>query len=165
MSAKLTVPEHPDQSFTATVTNTAGAVNVASGTVLIELLLGDTGGAVLPGDYANVELDLPGGANVVRVPATTLIFRAQGLQVATVNANDRVSLRNIRIKRDLGTVVEVESGLQPDDNVIDNPPESLLDGEEVQPAASSSGGGAPAADKGAGGKDADHKAEPAHAGG
>ena len=157
MSARLTVPEHADQTFTATVTNTAGAVNVASGTVLIELMLGDTGGAVLPGDYTNVELDLPAQASVVRIPATALIFKAKGLQVATVNANDRISLRDITIKRDLGTVVEVASGLRPDDNVVDNPPESLLEGEEVQPAADGTGGeAAPAAPAGK---------EPAHEGG
>ena len=141
MTAKLTVPEHANQTFTASVTYTAGAVNVESGTVLIELSLNNEARAVLPGDYTNVELDLPAQSNVVRIPATALIFRAKGLQVATVNANGRVNLHPITIKRDLGTVVEVSSGLQADDRVIDNPAEALLDGEEVQLAASSSSGG------------------------
>jgi RND family efflux transporter MFP subunit len=135
MNARLTVPEHPDQSFTATVSNSAGAVNVESGTVLIELMLGDTGGGVLPGDYADVQLDLPAQTNVLRIPATALIFKAAGLQVATVDAQQRIRLRPITIKRDLGTVVEVASGLQAEDRVVDNPQESLIDGEQVQEVA------------------------------
>ncbi|MDR3419135.1 MAG: efflux RND transporter periplasmic adaptor subunit [Nevskia sp.] len=149
MTARLSVPERPDRTFTATVTNIAGAVNVESGTVLVELMLGDTGGAVQPGDYAQVELDLPAEPNVVRIPATALVFKSKGLQVATVNANDRVSLRPIAVKRDLGSAVEVASGVGPDDRVIDNPPESLQDGEEVQLAGAdggqaTGGGGEPA---------------------
>jgi RND family efflux transporter MFP subunit len=132
MTARLKVPEHPDRSFTAVVTSTAGAVDAASGTVLVELKLDDSGGAVLPGDYADVELDLPAAANVVRIPATALIFKSSGLQVATVNANDRISLRTVTIKEDLGTSVEVSSGLAADDRVVDNAPESLQDGDEVQ---------------------------------
>jgi RND family efflux transporter MFP subunit len=132
MTAKLKVPEHPDRSFTAVITSTAGAVDAASGTVLVELKLDDAGGDVLPGDYADVEMDLPAAASVVRIPATALIFKSSGLQIATVNANDRIGLRTVTIKEDLGTSVEVSSGLSTSDRVVDNPSESLQDGDEVQ---------------------------------
>jgi RND family efflux transporter MFP subunit len=135
MTARLSVPERPGRTFVASVVSTAGAVEAESGTLLVELSLTGASTVVLPGDYANVELDLPAPADVVRIPATALIFKATGLQVATLDANDRVSLRTIAIKRDLGTWIEVASGLKPDDRVIDNPPEALLEGDEVQESA------------------------------
>lgn len=132
MSATLSVPEHPGESFKAAVVSTAGAVEVESGTLLVELMLRDAAGAVLPGDYANVRFELPAAAGVVRIPATALIFKSKGLQVATLNANGRIELKPITIKRDLGTAVEVASGLGPGDRVVDAPPETLQDGDEVQ---------------------------------
>jgi RND family efflux transporter MFP subunit len=137
MKAELTVPERPEQTFTATVDSTSGAVNAESGTLLVQLSLTEPSGAVLPGDFATVELDLPAAGNVVRVPSSALIFRGKDLEVATVTANDRVSMRPIVVQRDFGTFVEVASGLKPDDRVIDNPADALQDGDEVQvsPAA------------------------------
>jgi len=132
MSAELTVPEHPDRTYTATVDSTSGAVNVESGALLVELLLTDPSGSVMPGDYANVRLDLPEEANVVRIPASTLIFRSGGLQVASVDANHRVSMHTITVKRDLGSWIEVASGIKSQDSIIDNPPDDIGEGDQVQ---------------------------------
>jgi len=135
MTAQLIVPGHGDTRFTAKVDSTSGAVNVESGTLLVELSLDDSSGALMPGDFANVRFDLSADANVIRVPASALIFRSAGLQVATVDANSRARLQSITVKQDLGRWIEVASGINPGDRVIDSPPDALSDGDEVHVAA------------------------------
>jgi len=147
MSASLTVPEHPDRTYTATVDSTSGAVNAQSGTLLVELLLSDPSGSVMPGDYANVQLDLPADVAAVRIPASALIFRSSGLQVASVDANNRVGMRSITVKRDLGPWIEIASGLKAQDRIIDNPPDDIADGDQVQVKPTASNEPKPNTDK------------------
>lgn len=135
MVAQLLVPGHGDRKFTAKVDSTSGAVNAESGTLLVELSLDDSSGALMPGDFANVRFDLSADANVIRVPASALIFRAAGLQVATVDANSRAQLRSITVKQDLGRWIEIASGVNAADRIIDSPPDALSDGDEVRVAA------------------------------
>jgi RND family efflux transporter MFP subunit len=146
MAAKLTVPDQPGKAYAATVDTTAGAVNVESGTVLIQLSLTDPTGSVMPGAFATVQFDPPAEKGALRLPSSALIFRAQGLQVAALTPNDRVSLRSITVKRDLGSVVEVASGVQAEDRVVDNPPDALLDGDEVHVAPEAGSAPKPAAE-------------------
>ncbi len=134
MTAQLTVPGHADQVFTATVDSTSGAVNVESGTLLVELSLDDRSGVLMPGDFANVSIQLSAASNLVRVPASALIFRSAGLQVASVDSNDHVKLHTITVERDLGHWVEVASGITAKDRIIDSPPDALADGDVVQVA-------------------------------
>jgi RND family efflux transporter MFP subunit len=131
MTAQLTVPGHSD-TFTAVVDSSSGAVNAESGTLLVELSLDDRSGKLMPGDFANVTIRLSGDSHLVRLPASALIFRSSGLQVATVGADNHVSLRTITVKRDLGNWVEVASGVTPQDRIIDSPPDGLADGDEVR---------------------------------
>ena len=135
MTAQLLVPGHGDRKFTARVDSTSGAVNAESGTLLVELSLDDSSGALMPGDFANVRFDLSADANVIRVPASALIFRAAGLQVATVDANSRAQLHSITVKQDLGRWIEIASGVGAGDRIIDSPPDALSDGDEVRVAA------------------------------
>jgi RND family efflux transporter MFP subunit len=132
MKAQLTVPERAGQSFTAVVADNSRAVGENSGAVLIELDVDNTDGKLLPGEYANVRFDLPHDANAVQVPASALTFRKEGLRVATLTADNHVVFRTIQISRDLGNVVEVASGLSPSVWIIDSPPDSLEDGDQVR---------------------------------
>ena len=68
-------------------------------------------GALQPGAYADVKFPLPAGANGVRVPATALIFRDAGMQVAKVDATGHVKLQTVTIARDLGASVDISSGV------------------------------------------------------
>ncbi len=129
--AMLTVPEYPGQQFPALMVSSASAVSAQTGTVLVELSLDNTQGRINPGDYAEVHFKVPSSYARIRVPASALIFRAHGLQVATVGADDRAVLKKITIGHDDGAYVEVSSGLSVDDQVIDNPPDSLTNGEKV----------------------------------
>jgi multidrug efflux system membrane fusion protein len=131
MTATLSVPEHPGQSFQATLANTSGAIGAQSGTLLVELQIDNTSGQLKPGDYAQVNFALPTQTNQVRVPASALIFRQKGEAVATVGPDGRVVMKPITIGVDQGSFVDVAAGLSPTDRVIDNPPDSLETGDKV----------------------------------
>jgi len=135
-TATLKVPEHPGQSFKATLTSTANAVSDNSGTLLIELAVANPGDVLKAGDYAEVTFDLPGagssGSGMLRLPSSALLFLKTGLEAAVVDGGGHVHLRRVTVGRDLGSVIEVSGGLSPTDRVINNPPDSIADGEVVR---------------------------------
>jgi len=135
MGVSFTVPQYPDRTFHASLVASAGAVAAATGTVLVQFGLDNTDGALQPGAYAEVKFPLPPGANGIRLPATALMFRDEGMQVATVDATNHVKLKTVTIARDMGAAVDVGSGLSPQDRIIDNPADALRDGDEVRVAA------------------------------
>jgi RND family efflux transporter MFP subunit len=133
--AVFTVPEYPGGSFEATIQSTSGAINAASGTTLVQLLVDNSAGKFLPGGFANVNLQLNDATGILSIPASALIFDQNGLKVATVDANKKVLLKTITIARDLGKTLEIQSGLTADDRVIENPPDGVVDGTVVNIAA------------------------------
>lgn len=133
LAATLTLPEYPGRTFSATLDSTSNAIGEQSNALLAEFLADNADGALKPGDYAQVAIHLPQAKNLMSVPASALIFDRHGLQVATVLPNNRVAMKSITIARDLGTTVEVNAGLQPHDLVIDNPLDSIMDGDLVRP--------------------------------
>ena len=132
MEVTFSVPQHPGKVFHATLVASAGAVASATGTVLVQFGLDNSDGALQPGAYAEVKFPLPPGANGIRLPATALMFRDAGMQVATVDASNHVKLKTITIVRDMGAAVDVGSGISPGDRIIDNPADALRDGDEVK---------------------------------
>jgi multidrug efflux system membrane fusion protein len=135
MSATFTVPEYPGRSFAATVAATAGAVDPQTGTLLVQLQADNSNHALKPGDYAQVHFALPFDTNIVRVPSSALMFRDSGMAVATVDADGQVRIRPVTVARDYGTAVEIASGVTRADRVIDNPPDSLRQGDRVRMAS------------------------------
>jgi RND family efflux transporter MFP subunit len=135
MTVSFSVPQYPGRIFEANLVGSAGAVASATGTVLVQFGLDNKDGALQPGAYAEVKFPLPAGANGIRVPATALMFRDEGMQVATVDAKNRVKLKTIAIARDMGATVDVASGISPTDRIIDNPNDALQDGDEVRIAS------------------------------
>ena len=132
--ATLGVPEHPEKTWSATVEASAQAVNAASGTTLMQFVVDNASGDLLPGGYASVRLDVPGRADVLSVPASALIFNAKGLSVATVGSDNRVAVKPVTIARDLGKTVEIGSGIVAADRVIESPPDGVADGDLVRVA-------------------------------
>ena len=140
MVAQLSAPQFPDRSFTATLTSTSQAVGAQTGAVTVELQADNAAHALQPGDYAQARFQLaPLGDRALSVPASALMFRQKGVAVGVVDASSRAHLRYISVQRDLGTAVEVGSGLSATDRVINNPPDSLQDGEAVLTAAAAKG--------------------------
>jgi RND family efflux transporter MFP subunit len=130
--ATITVPEHPGQTFSGTVEAASQAVNPSSGTSLMQLIVDNSAGEMMPGDYASIRLQLASPAHVLSVPSSAVIFDARGLSVATVTADDRVLLKPVSIGRDLGTVIELASGLLASDRVIEIPPDGIGNGTLVR---------------------------------
>jgi len=140
LTADLTLQELPGQRFKGTLVRTASAIDLATRTLLVEVDVDNSSGQLLPGAYAEVHLKVPAGTPALILPVSALIFRSDGLQVGTVESGNRATLRNVVLGHDLGSEVEVVSGLTGDDSVITNPPDSLVSGEIVRVAAPDRGG-------------------------
>lgn len=141
-TATLTVPEYPGQRFTARVVASSDSVSAASGTTLVQLLVDNADGKLLPGGFASLQFRLPVQPKAVRIPASALVFDAHGLRVATLGANSQVVFKTVTINRDFGDSVEIGSGLDATDRVIDTPPDGLVEGDRVQLVGTATAGGA-----------------------
>ena len=130
--ATLSVPEHPGKVYTGTVESSAQAVTPSSGTTLMQIVVENTAGELMPGSYASIHLQVPAVADVLSVPSSALIFNAKGLSVATMDSNNHVLIKPVTMARDLGQVVELASGLTAQDRVIANPPDGVSTGDPVR---------------------------------
>jgi RND family efflux transporter MFP subunit len=133
-TATLTLDEFPGRSFKGMLVRTANAIDLASRTLLVEVDVDNPRGELLPGAYVFVHLKLPEQVASATVPANSLLFRAEGLRVAVVR-DGRAQLVPVTIGRDYGTTVEIVAGLQPTDQVIVAPSDSLTSGTRVRIAA------------------------------
>jgi RND family efflux transporter MFP subunit len=132
IDAIVRVPEIPDREFPGTVTRIADALQPGTRTLLTEIDIPNPDGALASGIYCRVELHIPRKSPSLSVPADALIFNRDGMQVAVVS-DGKAEIRKVGVKRDLGTLVEVDSGIKAGDQVILNPPVNLADGSRVQP--------------------------------
>jgi multidrug efflux pump subunit AcrA (membrane-fusion protein) len=136
MKANLRFAEFPRRDFPANVTTTAQAMDAAARTLLVELEVDNAAHELLPGGYTEVHLAVQTDSPAARLPINTLLFRAEGLRVAKLDAAaSHVALVPVTLGRDYGTEVEVVAGVDPGESVILNPPDSLKDGQEVRVAA------------------------------
>ncbi len=144
-TAKLTLSEFPGQSFTGKLVRTARAIDPASRTLLVEFDVDNRDGKLLPGAYTEVHMNVHQGVAPLIIPVSALIFRNQGLQVATVVKGpngDQAKLLQVTLGQDDGSTVQVIHGLSADSQVIQNPPDSLIDGEPVHVVTPDKDGGA-----------------------
>lgn len=149
--AAVTLTEHPGQSFPGKLVRTSNAIDPASRTLLVEVQVDNAAHELFPGSYAQVHFKLTSERPSLTLPVSTLLFRAEGLRVGVVRGG-KAALVPIILARDDGRTVEIAGGLQPSDEVIQNPPDSLIDGETVRvvqaqagaaPESGGSRGGAP----------------------
>ena len=135
MKATFEMPQYPGVQFDATLSHTSKSINASSHSMQVELQADNAAGKFFGGSYCNVHFEMPTDANLVTIPSTALVTGNQGTQVATLDSNDKVVLKNVRLGRDLGDSVEVIAGLSPSDRIINNPPETLAAGDTVRVAA------------------------------
>jgi RND family efflux transporter MFP subunit len=135
LPAELTFTEQAGKSYTATTVRTANALDPGLRTLQVELQLDNAKGELFPGAYAEVHFKLSGNAQSLRLPANTVLFRAPGLQVVTVDAQNHTHLKSVVQGRDFGNTIEILSGLDADDSVVINPPDSIVDDVTVRVAA------------------------------
>ena len=132
LEAALRFTEHADRTFSAKIVRTSNSLDPALRTLQVELQLDNVEGEIFPGAYAEVHFKLPPNAQTLRLPANTVLFRSAGLQVATLDNQQRVKLKSIVQGRDFGNSIEVLSGLAPHETVVLNPPDSIADGVQVR---------------------------------
>jgi len=129
-TAQVAFPDRPGTLFPARLDSTANAIDPATNTLLVQLIVDNSKGELLPGAYAEVHFTLPAGTTdsvSLKLPANTLLFRSDGTSVATVGPDNHVKLKTIVLGRDYGSAFEVVHGLSPQDSVILSPPDSLTD--------------------------------------
>ena len=131
----LTLAERPGKRYPGKITRTANAIDPTTRTLRVEVDLENPGGEILSGAFGQVHLKLENPTPALLVPVSALLFRSEGPRIATVAPGNKVLLLPVVIGRDFGTQIEITSGLTPDASVIDSPPDSLVDGEEVRVAA------------------------------
>ena len=141
LTADLRLPQFPTKTFKASVATTSSSINTAARTLLVELHSDNPDGLLQPGAYAQVDFELPTNPDVVRIPTSALMFREQGLEVATIGPDNKIALKPVTLGRNLGTEVEVLQGLTLADRVVNSPPDSLAVGDVVRIAGSSASGG------------------------
>jgi RND family efflux transporter MFP subunit len=141
--AHISVPEYPGKTFPATVEASAQSVDIASGTTRMQLVVDNSRGELMTGDFTNVSFDLAHPEIAINVPASALIFNQSGLHVAIVGGDGRIVLREVTISRDLGNEVEIASGIGADDRVVINPPDGIANGDKVRIAGAPGAPGEP----------------------
>lgn len=132
LPASITLANYPGRAFHGTLVRTANAIEPASRTLLTEVDVDNPNNEILPGAYGEVHLKLPAVNSTYILPVNTLLFRSDGLQVAAVEGGAHIVLLPVTLGRDFGTEVEVLSGLNGDESLVLNPPDSLVTGEKVQ---------------------------------
>jgi RND family efflux transporter MFP subunit len=120
------------KTLQAKVATTSESITPNSRTLLVELHMDNPNNEIQPGSYAQARLTSGSLGQIVTLPNNTLLFRAQGLQVGVVKPDNTVELRDIKVGRDFGTTIQVTSGLNPSDKIINNPPDSLVSGQVVR---------------------------------
>ena len=131
LTADLSLSEFPDRKFQGTVVRTADAINMTTRTLLVEVDVENPTGTLLTGSYAEVHFAIPKQSSTFLLPVNALLFRAQGLKVAVVRGG-KVDLATVTPGHDFGNEIEIVSGLKKDDQVIINPADSIVAGEQVQ---------------------------------
>jgi RND family efflux transporter MFP subunit len=130
VKAVVRVPEMPDRTFPGEVTRIADALQQGTRTLLTEIDVPNPDGALSPGIYCTVDLQIPRKVPSLIVPANAIIFNKGGLQVAVVE-DGVVHVRKINVARDFGTQIEVRDGVKAGDQVVLNPTVDLADGSHV----------------------------------
>jgi RND family efflux transporter MFP subunit len=132
LGAFLELAQYPGQNFQGKVVRTAEAIDPNTRTLLTEVDVPNKTSQLFPGGYAQVHLQVKVAASRVQVPVNALLFRAEGLRAAVVDANHKIHLRQLTIGRDFGTTLEVLQGLEPADWIVLNPADSLDEGQDVR---------------------------------
>jgi len=128
----ITFPEYPERTFQGTLVRTADAIDPTSRTLLVEIDVDNRKGELLPGSLAQVHFKAAAVPTFI-IPVSAIIFRREGTQVGTVGSDNVAHLIPVTIGQDDGATVQIVSGLKDGDRVIQDPPDSLIEGEKVSP--------------------------------
>jgi RND family efflux transporter MFP subunit len=132
VKSQLRFAERPGKSYEAETVRTSNALDPTARTLQVELQLDNRESQLFPGSYTEIHFRLPSSAETLRIPANTILFRANGLEVAVVQEQGIIKIKKVDQGRDFGKTVEILTGLDPQDAVVVNPPDSISDGMRVR---------------------------------
>ena len=132
LKADLRLSQYPDRTFEAELATTSNAIAQKSRSLLVELHCDNKDNLLQPGSFVEVHFKLPANAEVLRLPSTALIFRGLHPEVAIVGEDSKISLKPVEVGRDLGTEVEILSGLSLKDRVVKSPSNLVANGDLVK---------------------------------
>lgn len=132
LKAGVTVPQYPNQVFTANFLTIAKGYDPNTRTAVTEFTIDNADQKLWPGTFATVSLSAPAEGGVYTIPTGSLVFQEKGMQVVTVDAQNKAHYKNITVGRMSDAYTEVDAGLIPTDHIINNPPADLLEGQTVR---------------------------------
>ena len=129
--ASVHVREHADRDFKGTVMRAAESIDQVTRTMLVEVHVRNDDGALLPGMFGEVKLDLETPAPAIEVPSTALIVSSRGTRIAVVQDDNTIAYRIVVVGRDNGDTLEILSGLNDGDKVVTNLAVEVDEGTKV----------------------------------
>jgi multidrug efflux pump subunit AcrA (membrane-fusion protein) len=139
MAVKVTARGHLDEAVSATVTRTANVIDPGTRTLLTQVDIPNQSGLLMPGMFVYADFDIAPSGTRWRLPATALIFDAQGTRVATVAPGDTIHFQQVEVGRDFGDTIDIQAGLHGGEAIVAQPTVSLREGQRVRPVAADSG--------------------------
>ncbi len=132
MKVVFTTPQWKDRQFHGEIATTSNAIGASTGSLLVEVDAPNSDGALFPGSYADAHFELPINPQQLRIPSSALSVGKDNTRVATVDSGSRIRFKDVVIAKDLGSEIVIASGLGPHDRIVNNPPETLADGDQVR---------------------------------
>jgi RND family efflux transporter MFP subunit len=132
MVVQVDVPEYPGKHFSAKLLGTSESVNESSGAMLMQFEVDNSSHELLPGEYGSVTFIFPANEKSLQIPASAILYKKEGPFIAVVAGNKRVMFKRVEILKDLGTSLDIAAILNASEMVINNPPESLMEGDLVK---------------------------------
>lgn len=132
MSAGLAIAELGDKPFAGKVVRSAGAFDPTTRTMVVELIVPNRDGALVPGMYGQIKFQLENPQPFLLVPVTAVMIGGEGVRVATIDNKDVVHIKKVHVGRDFGKEVEVMDGIEDKERVVNNPRDNLEEGAHVK---------------------------------
>ncbi len=132
MKVVFTTPQWKDREFGGEIATTSNAIGATTGSLLVEVDAPNPDGALFSGSYADAHFELPINPHQLRIPSSALSVGKDNTRVATVDSDSRIKFKDVVIAKDLGSEIVIASGLDPHDRIVNNPPETLADGDQVR---------------------------------
>lgn len=132
LKAEVTLPSEPGKAIPARFLTRSGGVQSATRTIVTEFVIEHPEEALMPGAFVSVTMTYPSNPSVLRLPAQAILFRASGTQVAAIDPDGKVTLKDVTVGRNLGRTVEITTGLDAGAKIVANPSLGLLNGETVR---------------------------------
>jgi membrane fusion protein (multidrug efflux system) len=135
-SATITVDEYPGQVFVGKIARDAGAFDLTSRTLLLEIDVPNPDGRLYSGMYAHAKFALQNPTRALLLPDSAIQIDSKGVRVFVVDSNGKIQVKPVELGRDFGTKSEIVSGITVGERVVRNPTQDLRVGMTVtvQPA-------------------------------